>query len=109
MGASLSATKRRPRRAATTLWPVIALSIALMLVTRTFQYFPGMGLVQEAGIVAAPVALAILVMRHRRVVGRTRGFELYVLFLMVAMPAWSGVAALSAYGQPLFFGVLAWL
>ena len=108
MGASLSATKRRPSRAATTLWPVIALSIALMLVTRTFQYFPGMGLVQEAGIVAAPVALAILVMRHRRVVGRTRGFELYVLFLMVAMPAWSGVAALSAYGQPLFFGVLAW-
>ncbi len=100
---------KRPvsRRRLTGPWPVVALSIGLLMVARTFQYFPAMGLVQEAAIVAAPVALAVLMRRHPKVVGRTPGFELYLLFLTIAMAAWSGLAALWAHGQPLVFGILA--
>lgn len=98
------ATRDEPTRLGT----LVALCVALLLLSRTFQYFPNMALVQEAAIVAAPVALALLLVRHRGVAGRTPLFEGYVLFLMVAMPLWSGFAALSAYGQPVVFGTLAW-
>lgn len=88
--------------------PVWLLAAVLLVTARTFQYFPGMALLQEAAFVLAPLVLVAIASRARRVVGRTAAFETFVVVLMLAMPVWSALAALQAHQQPVAFGLLTW-
>ncbi len=87
---------------------IVLLSVVLLLTTRTFQYFPGMAILQELAFLLAPLGLVVVAARSRGAIGRSWAFETYVVLLMVSMPIWSGIAAQQAHGQPIIYGVLSW-
>lgn len=84
------------------------LALVLPLSFRTFQFFPGMPLLQEAWFVMMALALPLVYLPWRlRCGGRLAKFESYVLLLMAVMPIWSALAAQREFGQPLIYGLLA--
>lgn len=95
--------QKRPQRA----YPVIILVIALPLSFRTFQYFPGFTLIQEAWFILVALALAFSYLTWRKRQGGTpKGFEAYVLLLMLVIPFWSALAAWREFDQPMIYGLL---
>ncbi|WP_257313843.1 hypothetical protein [Geothrix fuzhouensis] len=84
------------------------LCVSFALSFRSFQFFPGMGLVQEAWFVLAALALATVYLRWKLPQGlHPSRFEAYVFTIMVIMPFWSAYVAQQEFGQPLIYGLLA--
>lgn len=84
------------------------LALVLPLSFRTFQFFPGMPLLQEAWFVLMALALPMVYLPWRLRTGRRLAwFESYVLLLMTVIPIWSAVAAHHEFSQPLLYGLLA--
>lgn len=83
------------------------LLFALPLTLRTFQYFPGMALIQEAWfIVIIFGSIGLLISYYWKNQIAFQGFEIYLIILAVLGPIWSALAALSEFGQPLIYGLL---
>lgn len=84
------------------------LSLFILLTSRVFQYFPGMSIIKDLWVVLLAGALVLPYL-----VGKARigwlflSFELYILGMIALVPILSGVAAYMAFGQPVFYGVLA--
>ena len=64
-------------------------------------------LLKELWIVFFSLFLIVLYMPGKfKSGGRFSHFELYILFIIIITPLWSGLAAWREFGQPLLFGVL---
>lgn len=85
---------------------IIMLTIGVLIVTRTFQYFPGMNWLLEVGVATCTVYLGVVMLRFPSSIGWNWPFEIYVALLMVVMPIWSGIMALTVNNQPIWFGIL---
>jgi hypothetical protein len=85
----------------------LLISITLLLSLRTFQFFPGFGLIQEAWfILVALLGVPLTFFLFRRQITCCPSLEIYIVLLMLVTPVWAGLAALNTYGQPLIFGAL---
>jgi len=82
--------------------------VAFLLPTfRTYQFFPGLGVVHEVWFVlSALMVVGVLLYALSRNVP-LGGFGRYLLLLVVFAPIWSALASGAAHGQPLAFGLLA--
>jgi hypothetical protein len=84
------------------------LALVLLMTFRTFQYFPGMLMVQEAWFMLC-FLMAVTIYPFWKLARGLKfcSFELYVLMIMMVallLPAWG---AKREFGQPLLYGVLA--
>lgn len=86
----------------------IALSLALLMNLRTFQFFPGMGYVQEAWFVLCFLVVLIVYPFWKLQAGlRFSRLETYLLALIVLGTFLAAWRAQSVFGQPLIYGILA--
>src|ERR1051326_3954339 len=86
----------------------LLLGIAVAMSCRTFQYFPGMGPVQEGWFVACFVYLLFIYPFFKAQTGwRLSKFELYILALMAIVPFLSAFSSWQQFGQPFSYGFLA--
>jgi uncharacterized membrane protein len=84
------------------------LAIAIAMNCRTFQFFPGMPLVQELWY-GYCLFLLIVVFPFWKSKTRWRfsRLELYLLIVMLILPVTSALCAWSAFGQPVSYGLAA--
>jgi hypothetical protein len=86
----------------------ILLAIAVAMNSRTFQFFPGMPLIQELWYVFCFLLLATVFPYWKfKNCWRFSRFEGYLLLLVLIVPCVSAICAWRALGQPLIFGFLA--
>ena len=84
------------------------LSLFLPLTFGTFQYFPGMAILNALWLVVAFIFLAIPYLYWKARGGwRFTLFELYLLAMMAVIPLLAAVTAWREFGQPTIYGVLA--
>jgi len=90
----------RPRR-------VFYLVVLLLLIFRTFYFFPGMSGIYELWNV---ICFLYLVFAYPLLKSREHwkldGFEWYVIALIAIVPIMSAVCAQSEFGQPILYGLL---
>jgi hypothetical protein len=86
----------------------VLLALALFLNFRTFQFFPGMALVEEAWFILCFLAFAGFYPLWKLQGGlRFTHLELYTLAVLLVSAALPALRAYGAFGQPLIFGLLA--
>lgn len=102
----MNSTSPRPRLSQLTrLWVLVG---ALPLSFLTFQFFPGMPLIQESWFVIMALTMPLVYLPWRLRNGiRLSSFEGYVILLASLIPIWSALAAQHEFGQPLLYGILA--
>lgn len=85
----------------------LLVSVFLALNSRNFQFFPGMGLIQEFWFGVCFISLLTL---YPLLKYKTRwffsSFELYLLAMIVFAPLLAGISAWREFGQPIFYGLL---
>jgi hypothetical protein len=86
----------------------VLLALAIAMNCRTFQFFPGMPLVQEVWY-GCCLLLLIFIFPFWKFKARWRfsGLESYLLLLMVISPITSAFCAWRASGQPVYYGLAA--
>ena len=86
----------------------VLLAVAIAMNCRTFQFFPGMQLVQELWFGACLLFLMIIYPFWKaKERWRFSPCESYLLLLIVILPALSAFCAWRVYGQPLVYGLAA--
>jgi len=84
------------------------LAVFFPLTFGTFRYFPGAGALYEFWfIVCAAYLLVGFALWNRREGRKATVGEWYIIALAVLVPVISAIAAWSAFGQPLIYGILA--
>jgi hypothetical protein len=84
------------------------LALAIAMNCRTFQFFPGMPLIQEAWYGCCLLLLITLVPYWKwKKCFRFSGLESYLILLMLILPGISAYCAWRAVGQPLSYGLAA--
>lgn len=82
-------------------------AIFFVLTFRTFQAYPGMGIVKELWIVFTVLFLIFpYFIWKTKTHLRFNSFELYVLSVIIIIPILSAFSAWREFGQPLFLGIL---
>ena len=82
--------------------------VTMVLSFRTFQFYPGIGPLQEAWFIIMALALIGIYLPWRlRRRGWPHGLELYVLAITIGIPVGSALAANREFGQPIIYGLLA--
>lgn len=85
----------------------VFLGIVFAMTCRTFQYFPGMGVVQEAWFGVCFLYLLTVYPFFKAKTGwRLSWFELYIFVLMIIVPLLSAYSAWRQFGQPFTYGFL---